>query len=78
MANPDFLWANGLEKMSKWIKKVKLCHLNGWYFLVNSAGVELSDRQQFNKKVDAIEWANAWISSWPNIELVIEDEPQKD
>lgn len=47
--------------------------LNHWS-ITNKNGIEIIQSQRFHSKRDAIEWARAMISSWPNWNLVIKDE----
>jgi len=74
MGSLDFQLENVFVKMSEHIRKITLVCDRNWYHLINENGKEISTRMQFDKKIDAIEWAQAWISSWCNIELVVKDE----
>jgi len=60
--------------MSEWQSKVTLSQVSqDWWQLTNKDGKEISPMMHFTSKLDAVQWAYAWTSSWTSINLVIED-----
>ena len=45
----------------------------GQWALYNMLREQLTSSMTFYVKADAVEWAKQWASSWPNVEVVVDE-----